>query len=110
MDRKGDHLDEAERKAREKCHQEMDEREAPRDGRYVATQPEEKRREKEDGYGNEIEKAMKTRVQKIHELIIARAQIGGVSTTREDEALLHKGPPPRQTRTLANVARERRLS
>src|SRR5450830_666864 len=35
MDRKGDHLDEAERKAREKCHQEMDEREAPRDGRYV---------------------------------------------------------------------------
>jgi hypothetical protein len=53
---------------------------------------------------------METRVQKIQELIIARAQIGGVSTTREDEALSHKGPPPRQTRTLANVARERRLS
>ena len=53
---------------------------------------------------------METRVQKIQELIIARAQIGGVSTTREDEALLHKGPPPRQTHTLANVARERRLS
>ena len=109
MDRKGNHLDEAKRIAREKCHQEMDDREPPSDGRHVATQPEEKRREKEDGYGNEVEKAMETRVKKIHELM-ARAQTGGVSTTREDEALLHKGPPPRQTRTLANVARERRLS
>ena len=36
---------------------------------------------------------METRVQKIQELIIARAQIGGVSTTREEEALLHKDRP-----------------
>ena len=72
MDRKGDHLNEAKRKAREKCHQEMDDREPPSDGRHVATEPEEKWREKENSYGDEIEKAMETRVQKIHELIIAR--------------------------------------
>ena len=72
MDRKGDHLDEAKRKACEKCHQEMDDREPPGDGRHVATETEEERPEKEDGNGREIEKAMETRVQKIHELIITR--------------------------------------
>jgi hypothetical protein len=50
----------------------MDDREPPSDGRHVATEPEEEWREKEDGYGDEIEKAMKTRIQKIHEFIIAR--------------------------------------
>ena len=84
MDRKGDHLDEAERKAREKCHQEMDDREPPSDGRHVATEPEEEWREKEDAYGDEIKKAMETRVQKIHELIIAR--VAAVSRCEDDEA------------------------
>jgi len=78
MDREGDHLDDAERKAREKCHQEMDDREPPSDGRHIATEPEKKWREKEYDYGDEIEKPMETRVQKIHELIIARPG-GGVS-------------------------------
>jgi len=73
MDRKGDHLDEAKRIAREKCHQEMRDGEAPGDGRHVATEPEEKWREKKDGYRNEVKKPMETRVKKIHELIIARA-------------------------------------
>jgi hypothetical protein len=69
----------------------MDDREPPSNGRYVATEPEEKWREKKDGYGDEIEKAMETRVQKIHELIIARARSGGVSATHEGEALFSPG-------------------
>jgi hypothetical protein len=51
----------------------MNDREPPSDGSDVATEPEEKWCEKKDGYGDEIEKAMETSVQKIHELIIARA-------------------------------------
>src|ERR1035437_1496406 len=50
MDREGDHLDDAERKAREKCHQEMNDREPPSDDRHVATESEEKWGEKEDDY------------------------------------------------------------
>lgn len=92
MNREGDHLDDAKRKAREKCHQKMDDREPPSNGRYVATEPEEKWREKKDGYGDEIEKPMETRVKKIHELIIARARSGGVSATCEGEALFSSHP------------------
>jgi hypothetical protein len=84
MDRKWDQLDEAERKAREKRHQQMDDREPPGDSRHVATEPEEEWREKEDAYGDEIKKAMETRVQKIHELIIAR--VSAVSRCEDDEA------------------------
>lgn len=73
MDCKGDHLDEAERKAREECHQEMADREPPSNDSHIATQPEKEWREKKDSYGGEIEKAMETRVQKVHEPIIARA-------------------------------------
>ncbi len=40
----------------------MDDREPPSDGRHVATETEKKWREKEDGDGDEIEKAMETRV------------------------------------------------
>jgi hypothetical protein len=71
MDRKGDHFDDAKRIAREKRHQEMDDREAPGDGRHVATEPEEKWREKENDYDNDVEKAVQTRVKKVHELIMA---------------------------------------
>jgi hypothetical protein len=49
----------------------MDDCEAPGDGRHVATEPEEKWREKENDYGNDVEKAMQTRVKEIHELIMA---------------------------------------
>jgi len=64
----------------------MDDREPPSDGRHIATEPEKKWREKEYDYGDEIEKPMETRVQKIHEFIIARARVGGVSATREGGA------------------------
>ena len=47
-------VNEAERKARKKRHQQMDDREPPSDSRHVATESEEKWGEKEDDYGDEI--------------------------------------------------------